>query len=392
MIHWTQQACDLSSVFNMFGLFGTGADTGAHDRSVSGGDDYRSSKNNKFETMKRTGNQNTSSSSSSGSGGNTAVRGDTFKNIKLTPELEATRRRVEDELTVKMEKQSDIQEQRERNARSPMLTSIGNIFGFGSNGGRDGGLSSVALGGGGGGGGGSSTMGGGSVFGIGSPSLSTPRSASAGRYSSAKPDSRGASMFSGFSSEKAPSVSSNRSGRSLVSAGGERGVQDAFERVLGTDGLDVTVYLTSREGDTKSKRAVIKREKNSSTVYVEIKSRPKRPGEKEAAKRLKFDLATDVMMVAKGKGSGRGPNDAKVPRSVDDNCVLHFILKGKPELNVEVDGGTDSRDAVLTGFMQLISRHRSAASSGRGGGGGGNGAVASSNHSGGNPPSTAFFT
>ena len=99
---WTQQACDLSSVFNMFGLFGTGADLTAHDRSVPGGDDNRSTKNNKFETIKRTGNQNTLSSSSSGSGGNTAVRGDTFKNIKLTPELEATRRRVEDDLTVKL--------------------------------------------------------------------------------------------------------------------------------------------------------------------------------------------------------------------------------------------------------------------------------------------------
>ena len=374
----------------MFGLFGTSADTTAvQDRSVPAGEDNRSTKkNNKFETIKRSGgNPGTSSSSSSNGGAGTAVRGDTFKNIKLTPELEATRRRVEDELTVKMEKQSDIQEQRERNARSPMLTSIGNIFGFSSNGGRDGGLSSAALGG----GGTSSGLGNGSVFGIGSQSQLTPRSASTGRYSAARPDSRG-SVFSGFHSEKAPSVSSNRSGRSLVSAGGERGMQDAFERVLGTDGLDVTVYLTSREGDTKSKRAMIKRDKNSSTVYVEIKSRPKRPGEKEAAKRLKFDLATDVMMVAKGKGSGRGPNDAKVPRTVDDNCVLHFILKGKPELNVEVDGGTDSRDAVLTGFMQLISRHR-AASSGRGGGGGGIGvgSVNSASSSGGTSSSSAFF-
>ena len=373
-LHHDVQACDLSSLFNLFGLLGTGTDTTAQDRSLPGGDDNRSTrKNNKFETIKRSGNPSTSSTSSSSSSSNnsgiSAVRADTFKNIKLTPELEATRRRVEDELTVKMEKQSDIQEQRERNARSPMLTSIGNMFGFGGNGGRDGGLSSAALGSGGGGGSSSLGAGGGSVFGMGSQSQLTPRSASAGRYSAARPDSRG-SVFSGFHSEKAPSVSSNRS---LVSAGGERGVQDAFERVLGTDGLDVTVYLTSREGDTKSKRAIIKRDKNASTVYVEIKSRPKRPGEKEAAKRLKFDLANDVMMVAKGKGSGRGPNDAKVPRTVDDNCVLHFILKGKPELNVEVDGGADSRDAVLTGFMQLISRHRSAALSGRNGGGGGGG-------------------
>ena len=333
------------------------------------GDDNRS-RSNRFETVKRNNGTTSSSSSSKDGAAPIGVRNDAFKNVKLTPELEATRRRVEDELTVKMDKASEIQEQRDRASRSPMLTSIGNMFGFGNNGSR-GDLSSAAL------------HGNGSV-------TTTPRSRSAGR-----PESRN-SLFSGFS-EKAPSVSSVRSGRSLVSQGGERGVQDAFERIVGTDGLEVTVYLTSREGETKSKRALMKREKNSSTVYVEIKSKPKRPGEKEAAKRLKFDLATDVMMVAKGKGSGRGVNDAKVPRSVDDNGVLHFILKGKPELNVEVDGGVESRDAVLTGFMQLISRHRKGGSSSSGGGGGpGNGSVisASSSRSGGSAStssSSAFF-
>jgi hypothetical protein len=239
------------------------------------------------------------------------------------------------------------------------------MFGFGggssssssssSGKGDGGGLSSSAL------------SGNGGIFGGGGGnSFITPRSVTTGRITpgpSGRPESR-ASAYSGFT-ERVPSVASNRSTRSLASQGGERGAQDAFERVLGTDGLDVTVYLTSREGETKSKRALIRREKNSSCVYVEIRSRPKRPGEKETARRLKFDLATDVMMVAKGKGSGRGPNDAKVPSTVDSASVLHFILKGKPELNVEVDGGEASRDAVLTGFMALISRHRN-----RGGGGG----------------------
>ena len=244
----------------------------------------------------------------------------------------------------------------ERSNRSP-FSAIGSMFGFGggsSSSSKGGGLSSSAL------------SGGGSSF-------VSPRSVTGGRaapgQSGGRPESR-ASAYTGFT-ERAPSVASNRSARSLASQGGERGAQDAFERVLGTDGLDVTVYLTSREGETKSKRALVRREKNSSCVYVEIRSRPKRPGEKETARRLKFDLATDVMMVAKGKGSGRGPNDAKLPSTVDCNSVLHFILKGKPELNVEVDGGEQSRDAVLTGFMALISRHRNRGAGGGGGGGSG---------------------
>ena len=359
----------MSMIFNLFGLFGSNPQPPPDQRSMPGDDNRSRNNNSRFETVKRNNGMTTSSASSSGKDGvPNNVRNDAFKNVKLTPELEATRRRVEDELTVKMDKASEIQEQRDRASRSPMLTSIGSMFGFGSKGD----LSSAAL------------------NGNGSVTTTTPRSRSAGR-----PESRN-SLFSSFS-EKAPSVSSVRSGRSLASQGGERGVQDAFERIVGTDGLEVTVYLTSREGETKSKRALMKREKNSSTVYVEIKSKPKRPGEKEAAKRLKFDLATDVMMVAKGKGSGRGVNDAKVPRSVDDNGVLHFILKGQPELNVEVDGGVESRDAVLTGFMQLISRHRKGgASFGAGGGGGsgpGNGSVisASSSRSGGSGASSAFF-
>ena len=360
----------MSMIFNLFGWFSSTPQPPPDQRSMPG-DDNRS-RNNRFETVKRNNGTTTTASSSSSSSGKdgapVGVRNDAFKNVKLTPELEATRRRVEEELTVKMDKASEMQEQRDRASRSPMLTSIGNMFGFGSKGD----LSSAAL------------------NGNGSVTTTTPRSRSAGR-----PESRN-SLFSGFSSEKAPSVSSVRSGRSLASQGGERGVQDAFERIVGTDGLEVTVYLTSREGETKSKRALMKREKNSSTVYVEIKSKPKRPGEKEAAKRLKFDLATDVMMVAKGKGSGRGVNDAKVPRSVDDNGVLHFILKGKPELNVEVDGGMESRDAVLTGFMQLISRHRKGGSSfGAGAGGPSNGSSsvisASSSRSGGSTSSSAFF-
>jgi hypothetical protein len=102
---------------------------------------------------------------------------------------------------------------------------------------------------------------------------------------------------------------------------------------------------------------VLRCAKNVTTVYCEIKS--KKSG--EPAKRLKFDLLADVMMVSRGKGAGRGKNDAKVPATVDDTRVLHFTLRGKPELNVELDG-SESRDAVLQGFMQLISRHRNAAS------------------------------
>jgi hypothetical protein len=183
------------------------------------------------------------------------------------------------------------------------------------------------------------------------------------------PGSAGAGSVVSDSNRSARS-DSVKSTKSLASQGGEKSTQEAFERVLGTSGLEVTVYLTSRDGQTKSKRAAIKRDRNSSTVYIELKQRSSRGGvgglgsaEKDMVKKLKFDLAVDVMMVAKGKGSGRGPHDAKVPRSVDDNSVLHFVLKGKPELNVEVDGGLDSRDAVLMGFMQLISRHRSMNSS-----------------------------
>jgi hypothetical protein len=146
------------------------------------------------------------------------------------------------------------------------------------------------------------------------------------------------------------------------SVGGNSSARDLqlnqFERVLATDGLEVAVYLTSREGETKNKRAVLRCERKSTTVYCEIKS--KRTN--EPPKRLKFDLIADVMMVSRGKGAGRGKNDAKVPATVDEARVLHFTLRGKPELNVELDSA-EVRDSVLQGFMGLISRQRNAASS-----------------------------
>jgi hypothetical protein len=70
---------------------------------------------------------------------------------------------------------------------------------------------------------------------------------------------------------------------------------------------------------------------------------------------IKFDLAVDVMMVARGFGIGMGKNDAKMPVNISNDNVLHFILKGKPELNIELSEILD-RDTVLCGFMQCISR------------------------------------
>ena len=51
-----------------------------------------------------------------------------------------------------------------------------------------------------------------------------------------------------------------------------------------------------------------------------------------AAKRMKFDLAVDVMMVSKGKGKGRGLGDAKVSvrkRGRERWCVSGRVLFGE---------------------------------------------------------------
>lgn len=112
-----------------------------------------------------------------------------------------------------------------------------------------------------------------------------------------------------------------------------------FERLLGTEGLSATVYLPTREGSAKSKSALLRCERGSSSISCEVKS----GGQK---KKLKFDVG-EVMIVSKGPGSA-----VNIPSDVSHACLMHFKLKEKPELNIMLDSSS-ARDATVLGFMQV---------------------------------------
>ncbi len=66
-------------------------------------------------------------------------------------------------------------------------------------------------------------------------------------------------------------------------------------------------------------------------------------------KKLKFDVQ-EIMLVSKGKGP-----TIKLPSECDVARVMHFNIKGKPELNLELESAS-CRDAVVEGFNYVINK------------------------------------
>ena len=169
---------------------------------------------------------------------------------------------------------------------------------------------------------------------------------------------------------------------------------ESFEMLLGTEGLMALVYLPTREGTysltyslthllthslthlltyslthsggSKSKNAILRCERRSNTITCEINSQGTympcphyslthsltlayitiRTGQK---KKLKFDVQ-EIMLVSKGKGP-----TIKLPSECEVARVMHFNIKGKPELNLELESAS-CRDAVVEGFNYVINK------------------------------------
>lgn len=118
-----------------------------------------------------------------------------------------------------------------------------------------------------------------------------------------------------------------------------------FERLLGTDGLSVVVYLPTREGQSKSKNAILKCDRGSTLITCEIRS----SGQK---KKLKFEVS-DIISLTKGKGSS-----LPLANNIDTHRLFCFVIQDKPELNVEMES-KEARDIAMRGFNYVIARRRS---------------------------------
>ena len=113
-----------------------------------------------------------------------------------------------------------------------------------------------------------------------------------------------------------------------------------FEEMLASTGAKTVVYLPTKDGSAKSKRARILSDIGSPSIEIEIKS----SGEK---KKLKFDV-NDIVSI---KG-GNGPN-LTLPDDVDSSRVIHFNIRGKPELNIEFESDEVAKTSLI-GFLDIL--------------------------------------
>ena len=124
--------------------------------------------------------------------------------------------------------------------------------------------------------------------------------------------------------------------------------RDRFDQLLGIEGLAVLVYLPTRDGGSKTRRAVLRCDRNSTSIVCEIESK------KERTKTIKFDVRI-VKAVRVGAGK-------TVPVPVDprfgDARRFHFVLQDKPDLTCELET-SDARDVALSGFVYIVSTRRS---------------------------------
>jgi hypothetical protein len=109
------QVCDLTNIFGVFNFWSPESQSknsvqDDQSRAVGNADGRR----NKFEAVRRFTPMNGSAGNPPPSPRQGSFRGDAFKNVKFNPELEATRRRVEEELYIKNLKAAEIEEDKVR--------------------------------------------------------------------------------------------------------------------------------------------------------------------------------------------------------------------------------------------------------------------------------------
>lgn len=119
-------------------------------------------------------------------------------------------------------------------------------------------------------------------------------------------------------------------------------VPTEFEEMLASTGLKTIVYLPTKEGAAKSKKARVMSDIDNPFIEIEIKA----GGDK---KKLKFDV-NDIVDIK----DGNGPN-LKLPDEVESNRVLHFNIKGKPELNLEFESEEVCKSS-LEGFLYVVKK------------------------------------
>jgi len=113
-----------------------------------------------------------------------------------------------------------------------------------------------------------------------------------------------------------------------------------FEELLASKGLMTVVYLPTKDGSAKSKKARVISDIGSPFIEIEVKS----GGEK---RKLKFEIV-DILSIA----AGNGPS-LVLPDKVNSANVIHFTIKGKPELNLELEN-KEIAQSTLAGFLDLL--------------------------------------
>jgi hypothetical protein len=98
--------------------------------------------------------------------------------------------------------------------------------------------------------------------------------------------------------------------------------------------------VCSSDLSAKSKKARVISDIGSPFIEIEVKS----GGEK---RKLKFDII-DVESISKGSGP-----TLTLPDNVDGMKVIHFNIKGKPELNLELETREVAEDS-LNGFLEVL--------------------------------------
>lgn len=72
----------------------------------------------------------------------------------------------------------------------------------------------------------------------------------------------------------------------------------------------------------------------------------------EQVKVLTFDVAEEILSVEKGRGSV-----VRIPSSVQEEDLLHIVLKDKPEINLGFEG-IFSRDSLFAGLPRIFADRR----------------------------------
>ena len=124
--------------------------------------------------------------------------------------------------------------------------------------------------------------------------------------------------------------------------------RDRFDQLLGLEGLPVLVHLPTRDGGSKSRRAVLRCERNATYIVAEIE------GKRGKTKSIRFDVRI-VKAIRVGAGSS-------VPVPTDythgDTRRFYFVLQDKPDLTCELDSQA-ARDVAIAGFVYVVSTRRS---------------------------------